>query len=413
MMLKPSFSPLIWCAVGAMALGCGGSTGGTGSPDDDSGLTQTDSSSGDTGSNVGETGAPLDSATPSETSPGDDSGTPTDDSSTTDSGTVTDSTVTDSGTTGTDSAVTDSGTTTDTAVTPDTTTTAHVKTVFVIMMENHDWSAIKGSSGAPYINGLLSKASYATNYNTPAGNHPSEPNYIWLEAGDNLKIKDDNDALTNHQSTTDHFVSQLTRAGISWKSYQENYDGATCPLTDNGLYAAKHNPMVFFDDVTDSHSTSSATCKAHVKPYTALATDLAGGSGLARYNFITPNLCNDMHGNISFTDFCASSVTTGDTWLSTEVPKIMDSAAYKDNGALFIIWDEGTAPILGTSSDGPIGMILLSPLAKGGGYNNAIKYTHSSTLKTFERIFGVPYLRDAATATTTDLSDLFVAGALP
>jgi hypothetical protein len=27
-----------------------------------------------------------------------------------------------------------------------------VKTVFIILMENHNWSSIKGSSSAPYIN---------------------------------------------------------------------------------------------------------------------------------------------------------------------------------------------------------------------------------------------------------------------
>jgi hypothetical protein len=51
-------------------------------------------------------------------------------------------------------------------------------------------------------------------------------------------------------------------------------------------------------------------------------------------------------------------------------------------------------------------MIVLSPLAKGGGYSNSITYDHSSTLRTMEEIFGVqPFLGGAATA--TDLSDLF------
>ncbi len=56
-------------------------------------------------------------------------------------------------------------------------------------------------------------------------------------------------------------------------------------------------------------------------------------------------------------------------------------------------------------------MIALSPFAKGDGYANTIPYTHSSTLRTIQRIFGVtPFLGDAAQA--TDLSDLF-AIALP
>ena len=40
------------------------------------------------------------------------------------------------------------------------------------------------------------------------------------------------------------------------------------------------------------------------------------------------------------------------------------------------------------------------------GYANTIEYTHSSTLRTLQEIFGVqPLLGDAANA--TDLSDLF------
>ena len=79
---------------------------------------------------------------------------------------------------------------------------------------------------------------------------------------------------------------------------------------------------------------------------------------------------------------------------------ILDSAAYRSGGAVFVTWDEGKA------SDGPIGMIVLSPFAKGNGYRNFIRYTHGSTLRTFQEIFGVrPFLRDAAIE--TDLSDLF------
>ena len=60
--------------------------------------------------------------------------------------------------------------------------------VFLIMMENHNWGDIKGSASAPYINGLLTTGAHAEQYFNPAKLHPSEPNYIWLEAGDNLGV---------------------------------------------------------------------------------------------------------------------------------------------------------------------------------------------------------------------------------
>src|SRR5256885_3620186 len=37
--------------------------------------------------------------------------------------------------------------------------------------------------------------------------HPSLPNYLWLEAGTNFGILDDNDPSSNHQSSTSHLVN--------------------------------------------------------------------------------------------------------------------------------------------------------------------------------------------------------------
>ena len=282
-------------------------------------------------------------------------------------------------------------------------TAQSVQTVFIILEENQNWASISGNAACPYINnGLLPNSSYALQYYNPPGIHPSLPNYLWLEAGTNFGILADGDALTYHESTTNHLVTLLKNAGISWTSFQEGITGTTCPLTDSGQYAAKHNPMVHFDDVTNTNNTGSTYCISNVRPYTELATDLASNT-VTRYNFIVPNLCDDMHGNTG----CLTGnalLTAGDTWLSNTVAEIVGSQAYSNNGAIFVTWDEGEG------EDGPIGMIVLSPLAKGGGYANSIHYTHSSTLLMMQEIFNVgPLLGDAANA--TDLSDLFIFGA--
>ena len=173
----------------------------------------------------------------------------------------------------------------------------------------------------------------------------------------------------------------------------EGITGQTCPYADlyETHYEAHHNPFDYFYDVR-----SFSYCTNHIRPYSELAVDLAQNS-VARYNFITPNSINDMHD---------SGASFGDQWLSTEIPKLMASQPYTNNGAIFLLWDEGdfTGPQL---SDGPLGCLVLSPLAKGYGYSNAVYYTHSSTLRTMQDIFKVgPYIRDAANATA--LTDLFV-----
>jgi hypothetical protein len=56
---------------------------------------------------------------------------------------------------------------------------SHLKTVWVIVMENQNWATIKGSKSAPYINEtLLPMASHAEQYFNPPNVHPSLPNYV-------------------------------------------------------------------------------------------------------------------------------------------------------------------------------------------------------------------------------------------
>jgi hypothetical protein len=306
----------------------------------------------------------------------------------------------------TDSGVTtpDSGTTaSDAGTPPDAGSSNHIQTVFMILMENHNWSDVyQNTASAPYINSLLSMGSYATNYfDNPNMVHPSEPNYIWLESGDNLGVTTDSNPSSNHQSTTQHLVTLLGNAGVSWKAYEEGISGTTCPITGSGLFAPRHCPMLFFDDIVGNPpSSSSQTCIQHIRPYTEFHNDLTANT-VARYNFITPNLCDDMHNDTGCTN--SDSLLNGDQWLQTEVPLIMASQAYQNNGVIFITWDESET---NGAPDVPIGMIVLSPKAKGHGYNNSAMYYHSSTLRTIQEIFGVtPLLRDAANQ--PDLSDLF------
>jgi len=230
-----------------------------------------------------------------------------------------------------------------------------------------------------------------------------------MEAGDNLGILDDNDPAQNHQPTTDHLVTYLDGAGVSWKAYQEDITGTECPLTSIGKYRPKHDPMVYFDDATGNGDPNDAYCIAHNRPLTELDTDLVNGT-VARYNLITPNQCHDMH------DSCAplnNRIAQGDAWLAQWIPKIQASQQYNTGGAIFVTFDEaestlptGLCCLLGNC---PIGMIALSPLAKVG-YTNNIGYDHSSLLKSIQQIFGVtPLLRHAGDNGVANLGDLFTA----
>ena len=264
---------------------------------------------------------------------------------------------------------------------------AHVQTVFVVVMENANWPDVLRSGAMPYLTGtLLPMGAHAERYYNPPGLHPSEPNYLWMEAGKDFGIRDDRDPAA-HKLVADHLSAHLK----SWRAYQEDIAPDECPVRSRGLYAAKHNPFVFFEDVTKDRRF----CVEHIRPLAELEQDLRA-SRAAKYNFITPNLCNDMHGAAGcFTH----RFERGDDWLALWVPRILASKQYQAGGALFITWDEGEP------GDGPIGMVVLSPFARAG-FASQERYTHSSLLRTLQAIFGVePLLGDAANA--KDLSALF------
>ena len=281
-----------------------------------------------------------------------------------------------------------------------------VQTAFVVLLENCPWSSIKDSPSAPYLNKvLLPMSSYCSQYYNPSNFTCSLLSYLWLEAGTAFGMDSDSpdcDAAPaiNHQSTTNHLVSQLNRAGISWRTYQEDALPDRLLFEDYNLYVVRHNPFVYFDDTTGTNNPLDPYGLAHIRPYSELASDLTNNT-VARYNFITPNVCHDMHDSCSPLN---NPIQQGDTWLASEIPKLLQSSAYSNNGAVFITWDDPS-----TSTVVPIGMVVLSPLARGSGYVSTNLYTHSSTLRTLQEIFNVtPYLGAAATA--TNLSDLFVPG---
>jgi phosphatidylinositol-3-phosphatase len=377
-----------------------------------------------------------------------------------------------------------------------------IKHVFVIALENHNWTQpttlpggiepIYQNANAPFINSLVNgtaqayingqvvnistQVSYATAYHnvlaTPSGNnphiHPSEPNYLWAEAGTNYGILDDDDPYKdtppNAQTTTQHLSGLLQAKRISWKSYQEDIDLQTAasgsltnlplpvsqwtsPITSHSgvfdpasllnayndslqyNYAVKHNPEAFFTDTNGgNNATTSNPLRHNYAPLQQLAFDLVNNN-VAAYNWITPNQYNEMHSGLSagFAGLTgdASNIKAGDNTVSRLVPLIMSSQAYKDGGVIILWWDEAESD--GEPGDNAddfnhtVGEIIISPLAHAneGGlpYASSIPYTHSSDLRTMQEVFHVratgssPYLGDAVNA--TDLSDLFAPGVIP
>lgn len=335
-------------------------------------------------------------------------------------------------------------------------TLKQIKTIFVIPLENHDLvqadptgipEQLQGNPACPYFNSLLTpgnsnavQTAYATHYFSCAinGEHPSEPNYVWSEAGTDFGVRTDDDpngASGNVFNNVMHLSGQLTATGIPWRCYQEDVQYSSSELVSasgpdatvnpyNGTteynYAVKHNPMAFFTD----------TQNKNIYPMTNLWTDLANNT-VGRYNWITPDQYNEMHSSlpggytyngVAYTGDQAA-IAEGDNALAIIIPKIMASEAYKDHGVI-IIWTDETESIDNTNTTLPY--VIISPLAKGNAYASTLPYSHSSDLKTMDEIFGLAYQTNAipaaeldaqntgydyvngSSAVVNDLSDFFV-----
>ncbi len=209
-----------------------------------------------------------------------------------------------------------------------------IRTVFYILLENHNWiqpngnvdtsptsgiEQVKGNPAAPFINGLIDPHSpwsgdvaYTNRcYNdlaTPSGInpsiHPSEPNYIWLEGGSNFGVTNDSDP---YQDTSDaggnvfsfpNVSGLLQQRGISWKAYVEDIDlvpssGTVNHPDANGLTSTVAPRTQW----TVPLSGFSGTSAAYVNPY----------NGSNQYNYAPKHV-----GQLFFTATNGGTTTTGD-----------------------------------------------------------------------------------------------------
>jgi len=257
-----------------------------------------------------------------------------------------------------------------------------------IWMENHSFSQIIGSSAAPFINSVAAGCGLATNYHNIT--HVSLPNYIGAVTGLPLSDPSHNDlqpflldCLGGPTGACLTGAKSLFTQVPSWKAYMESMT-TNCQPTGIVGYATRHNPPPFLSEL-------AATCATLDVPYTALQADL-DGSTLPAFSFISPNTVNDMHDGSDPT-----AIQNGDTWLSTELPKILNSSTYQQGKTVvFVTFDEGENPVVGkdcatntTDADCHVPTIVISPSTKPGTQSTRL-FNHYSLLRTTERLLGVP-----------------------
>ena len=331
-----------------------------------------------------------------------------------------------------------------------------IKHVWVIELENESFGQSFGDPGLdPYLSKTLpSMGALLKNYF--AVGHDSLDNYIAQVTGQAPDTATDNDCgvwtkftPTNkiekpfHQLVGNGCVypkniltigNQLTSKKLTWKAYMQDMgndpkrdstvqtsQGPACGHTKVGTadptegaepadqYAARHEGFMYFESVIGNQSY----CDAHIVSFQPLLKDLSKASTTPNFSWISPNLCNDGHDAP-----CANGDPGGlaqvNSFLSLWVPEIIHSPAFK-NGLLFITFDEGNdstaccgetsgkspshpnvaEPGMNGPGGGRVGAVAISPFIKPGTVST-VDYNHYSALRSFEDLFGLSHLGDAA-----------------
>ncbi|RAN76533.1 hypothetical protein B5P43_23340 [Bacillus sp. SRB_336] len=325
-----------------------------------------------------------------------------------------------------------------------------VKHVFVIMLENVSYDSAYGNSPIyPYLANTLRPSGVLLNQFYGVA-HWSLGNYLAILGGQ-APTKDIQGDCTHYTDMTDAkpaadgqvtskngcvfppsvptLAGQLAAKNLTWKGYMQDMgneptrEQATCgrpslgpdnaDLTQNAVpgdnYAARHNPFVYFSSVRDTPA-----CAANVRPLGQLTTDLRSTATTPNFAFISPSLCDDGHNE-------CPAPRTPDAWLSTWIPRITSSPAYKDS-MIVIVADEAkndsraccmepSGPNVpypgaphgstlgqaegGGTGGGRIGALVLSPYVKAGS-TSTVPYNDYSLLRSLENLFSLPHLGYAA-----------------
>ena len=326
--------------------------------------------------------------------------------------------------------------------------TLGIKHVFVIVLENEDYSATYQSNPNPYLGKVLrQQGTLLSNYYGIG--HQSNDNYLAMISGQapNPMTQADcpdyvdfepSPALINSSGqavgvgcvfppNVPTIADQLQARHLTWHGYMEDmgntitrepaHCGAPTQSAGTGMqdgtqsatatdqYAARHNPFVYFHSLIDSGS-----CHANVVPLYRLTHDLRTVATTPNFSFITPNLCDDGHDSPCTGKDSKGSNAGGlvsiDHFLSTWVPRIESSPAFKKDGLLVITTDEAAfqsdasaccgeqpgpnSPMPGVygAGGGRTGALVIGRCVTGAR-TDSTAYNHYSLLRSLEDIFGI------------------------
>ena len=251
--------------------------------------------------------------------------------------------------------------------------------VMWVWMENESYGSVIGSPEAPYLTALAHRCGLATNYH--AITHPSLPNYLAATGGTTAGVVDDGEPALRPIRGSSIF-SEVDAAGLTWRSYEESMP-TLCDRVTSGLYAARHNPAVYYTGLRSA-------CRLDDVPMGSLT----GGrlhralesNDFPNFAFVTPNICDDAH---------SCPVAHGDAWLSAFLTIAFSSRTYRlGHLVVFITWDEGNV-------DNRVATVVAAPSVPNRTVS-ARYFDHYSLLRTAEDLLGLRPIANASRASSME-----------
>jgi len=288
--------------------------------------------------------------------------------------------------------------------------------VLIIVEENQESTSIIGSSNAPYINGLVSAYRSATQWYAVQHNSPTD--YMELLSGSNQGWP-----VTARSVAAQTLVDELHTKSIPWKAYMESMPSSpTCTTATDptGLYEVIHNPFRYFTRYTTNSGGWCSSANQNTEgvlryPGASGLVSALNGSNAPDFVWITPNDCNDMHGDSNSGSTCKGVtggplIKAGDTWLSSNLSGVLTSNWFKQNGTVIITWDEGTTNngccVLPAPAGGHIATVVISSTNAGKGTFTS-PGDHYGTLRGIEEAYGVTLLGGSTNIANGDLKGAF------
>ena len=246
---------------------------------------------------------------------------------------------------------------------------------YQIWLENTDYDKAYEQEDMQFF---MSQGITLTNY--WAQTHPSSPNYVAVVGGSYFGSYDNSYRLLPESVPT--VADLLETKDISWGEYQEDqpFTGFTgynySRQSDYAdAYVRKHNPLVFFETVTNYPNRL-----ANIKNFTEFEKDVSANA-LPQWAFITPNMTNDAHD---------TDIEFAGKWTRGFLEPLLNNEEFMKNNLIILTFDENDT----YAKKNTILAILLGGAVPENlkGTTDDTYYNHYSNIATCEANWELPHL---------------------